>query len=386
MTIDSQSYAQLKQEIAGRIVADRAILDQLRAEIRPLRNETRRIQPRSTHSLSLVAADGGNNSLRFDPFLIHLVRVVDSKNHEYVLEAITPSTDIARLSRQQFHDDGSPRTQLGEMMDYLGVRDLQELSPMIRVIRGDASNRPVSLTWVKTYRELVEWAILFSKVRKYDSPDNTLIIYDGLLRSKSFEKGLFKQLRHGIVEGINHQFQQHQRRIYLAGIAKQSKVLDRYRLAMALEGILATGYPAYVAVPAELERKAHIRRDYVNIDDEDDEIGHESDFVGGAMYFVKFGDGARDPIWPVDIFRPQREYVQQVLGAMLVDAINGFPVPLYPHCLQKAHENAALVDFDFDILQNHIFDGIRHVLADEAPVLDTFRLQNTNPAQLRYES
>lgn len=198
MTIDTHSYAQLKHEIAERIVADRAILDQLRDEIRPLRGETRRIQPRSTHSLSLVAADGGNNSLRFDPFLIHLVRVVDSKNYEYVLEAITPSTNITRLSKQQFNDDGSPRTQLGEMMAYLDVTDLRDLSPMIR---SDNQSRPVSLTWVKTYRELVEWAILFSKVRKHDSPDNTLIIYDGLLRSKAFSDGLFKRFLLGIKEG-----------------------------------------------------------------------------------------------------------------------------------------------------------------------------------------
>ena len=383
MTIDTHSYAQLKNEIADRIVADRAILDQLRAEIRSLRGETRRIQPRSTHSLSLVAADGGNNSLRFDPFLIHLVRVVDSKNYEYVLEAITPSTNITRLSKQQFHEDGSPRTQLGEMMAYLDITDLRNLSPMIR---SDSQSRPVSLTWVKTYRELVEWAILFSKVRHHDSPDNTLIIYDGLLRSKAFSEGMFKKFLLGIEEGINYQYQQYNRKIYLAGVAKQSKVLDRYRLAMALEGILTTNYPAYIAVPATIEQKAHIKTDYIQEDDsEESEDEAFSDYVGGAMFFVKFGNGVRDPIWPVDIFRPQKGQAQQILGAMLTDAINGFPVPLYPHCLQKAHENAALVDFDFDILQNHIFDGIRTVLAEEAAVLDTFRLQNTNPAQLRYE-
>jgi hypothetical protein len=383
VTIDTQSYAQLKHEIAERIVADRAILDQLRDEIRPLRSETRHIQPRTTYSLSLVAADGGNNSLRFDPFLIHLVRVVDSKNNEYVLEAITPSTNVTRLSRQQFHDDGSPRTQLGEMMAYLDVTDLRELSPMIR---SDSPNRPASLTWVKTYRELVEWAILFSKARKHDSPDNTLIIYDGLLRSKAFSKGLFQRFLHGIQEGIDQQRQQYNRQIYLAGVAKQSKVLDRYRLAMALEGILTTSYPAYIAVPANIQRKAHTETDYIReVESEDSEDEVFSDYVGGAMFFVKFGSGVRDPIWPVDIFRPQKGQAQQILGAMLTDAINGFPVPLYPHCLQKAHENAALVDFDFDILQNHIFDGIRQVLAEEATVLDTFRLQNTNPAQLRYE-
>ena len=29
-------------------------------------------------------------------------------------------------------------------------------------------------------------------------------------------------------------------------------------------------------------------------------------FVGGKMHFVKFGNHAADPIWPVDIFLPQR--------------------------------------------------------------------------------
>ncbi len=32
-------------------------------------------------------------------------------------------------------------------------------------------------------------------------------------------------------------------------MAKHSKVLDRYRLAMRLEGVLDTPYPAYVEVP-----------------------------------------------------------------------------------------------------------------------------------------
>src|SRR5215472_24546 len=52
-------------------------------------------------------------------------------------------------------------------------------------------------------------------------------------------------------------------------------------------------------------------------------------------------------------------HAQIVLGSMLADAINGFPVPHYPRCLQKAHENATLVDFDFDVLQDFIDEGVR---------------------------
>lgn len=92
----------------------------------------------------------------------------------------------------------------------------------------------------------------------------------------------------------------------------------------------------------------------------------------------------RDPVWPVDIFVPQISQSQVILGSMLADAINGFPVPHYPWCLQKAHENAALVDFDFDILQDFIFEGVRATLGAGAGTLDTFQLQDADPAQRRY--
>jgi hypothetical protein len=68
----------------------------------------------------------------------------------------------------------------------------------------------------------------------------------------------------------------------------------------------------------------------------------------------------------------------------LADALNGFPVPFYPLCLQRAHENAALIDFDCCLLQDHILDSIRQLLGVEAIDLDTFRLQDLDPAQVRY--
>ncbi len=380
--IEPQSYAQLKQEIAERILADRTILDQLRAEIRPLRGEVRHIQPRTTTSISLVATDGGNNSLHFDPFLVEVVRIVDSNNNEYCLEAITPSTSIAELSGKQFHEDGNPRTALGEMMHYLGVHDLRQLSPRIR---GNRAGRPINPGWVKVYRELVEWAILFSLVKTKDFGSNTLIVYDGLLRSVVFAKGLFTKYLEGIQESIDRQWQQNRRKIYLAGVAKHSKVLSRYRLAMALEGILTTSYPAYVPIPREIERKAYLWQEYTRGSDVERKEGEGNDFAGGAMFFVKFGSGRRDPIWPIDIFLPQKDEAAHILGCMLADALNGFPVPYYPQCLQKAHAHATLADFDFDVFQNHIFDGIRQLLAEEASVLDTFRLQENDPSLRRYE-
>ena len=379
--IDPQSQAKMRQEISTRIEADYDLLRKLREEIRPLRNSVRRIQPRSTTSISLVGTDGGNNRIQFDPFLLQLVRVVDSSNNEYCLEAVTPTTDVARLSESQFDEHGVAATPLGRMMEALGARYLWELSPMIR--RND-DERPVSPSWVQVYMELVEWAILLSLVRDKDFGTDTLIVFDGLLRSKVFAGEKFAEYRRVLSEAVDAQWRENRRRVYLAGVAKHSKVLARYKLAMSLEGVLTTDYPAYVEVPPDIEAKAYVWAEYARGDDQAAQGGEANKFVGGKMFFVKFGPGPRDPIWPVDIFLPQSNQAQQIVGFMLADAEGGFPVPFYPQCLQKAHENAALVDFDFDILQDQVFDGLRDVLGDDAQALDTFRLQDGDVAQRRY--
>lgn len=377
--IDPVTQSQLKDAIADCIGTDQNILDNLRDEIRPLRQITQRIHPRSTTSISIVGTDGGNNQLQFDPFLIQLVRVVDSSNNQYCLEAVSPTTPIEILNQRQFASDGSPLTPLGEMMEFLEARTLPELSHMIRP-RDDG---PPSPTWVQVYRELFEWAILFSILDK-DFGTDTLIVYDGLLRSKVFAKDLFQRLRHGIDSRITHQWENSRRQIFLVGVAKHSKVLSRYRLAMALEGVLQTDYPAYVEVPRDVERRAYVWSEFARGDDEAGAGGEINKFVGGKMFLVKFGGHRRDPIWPVDIFESQKSKAQQILGSLLADTVNGFPVPHYPRCLQKAHENAALVDFDFDILQDYIYEGVRTALRGDASTLDTFQLQDADPSQRRY--
>ncbi len=379
--IDPDSHGQLRRTIAEQIQADSYLLDDLRAEIRPLRGGVRRIQPRSTTSMSLVAADGGNNSLQFDPFMVQLIRVVDSSNNEYCLEAVSPTSNIATLSAAQFDRSGEETTPLGLLMSDLGVGSIPQLSHMIRPADD---GRPRSPSWVQVYRELVEWATLYKILKTKDFGTDTIIVFDGLLRSKVFAGGHFKTFLQRVQEAIERQWSESRRRLYLVGVAKRSKVLDRYRLAMSLEGVLTTTYPAYVEVPREIEENAYVWSEYARGDDRELEGGEINRFVGGKMFLVKFGRGTRDPIWPVDIFLPQKDEAQSILGYLLADAVDGFPVPLYPRCLQKAHEAAALVDFDFDVLQDEIFVGVRKVLGTEAPVLDAFRLQDTDVAQRRY--
>ena len=110
---------------------------------------------------------------------------------------------------------------------------------------------------------------------------DTLIVFDGLLRSKVFAKEYFIRYREGIAEAINNHRSKNRRNIYLVGMAKHSKVLSRYRLAMALESIMRTNYPCYVEIPNDIEEKAYVWSEYARGDDQVAEGGELNKFVAG---------------------------------------------------------------------------------------------------------
>jgi len=377
--IEPESLDVLRKGLQERIQEDSRLLDELRQEVRPLRDRVVRIQPRSTTAISLVGTDGGNNRIEFDPFMVQLVRVVDSSRNEYWLEAVTPSSDIRELSQRHMGPDGKGLTPLGRMMEYVGAKHLWDLSPMI-----PEPPREAKPSWLQVYGELTEWAIVFTLVRDRHFGTDTVIMLDGFLRSKVFAGELFVAFRKGLLEGIEEQMKKNRRRLYLVGIAKHSKVLQRYRLAMALEGVLRQDYPCYVEVPRDLEAKAYVWSEYARGDEREVEGGEANKFVAGKMFFVKFGRRPHDPIWPVDLLIQQAGEAQRIIGYMLADAEEGFPVPFYPRCLQQAHENAALVDFDMDILQTQIVDAVRGVLGTHREVLDELQLIDADPSGRRY--
>ncbi len=371
---------QITQLLSERLESERGALNALRADARALAASVRAAQPRSTTSIAFVGTDGGNNQLRFDPFLVQLVRVVDSSNNSYVLDVIPPETNTDELGRAHLQD---PNSKLGGLMRALNVGSLSELSHFIP--RPDDVDRPSS--WVLSYRELTEWATLFYLVTEKDFGSDTLIVFDGLLRSKAFRGARFVEMMRKIAAAIEQQRKRSKRNIWLVGLSKHSQILERYRLAMNLERVLSMPQACWCEIPRDLEHKVYKFPEYARgmIERSSQDRGaEEAKFVAGKMFLARFGPHPHDPIWPVDIFEPQKDKASQIIGFLLADAICGFPVPYYPQCLQKAHENAAIVDFDFDVLQDCVIDGVKNALGSEQHVLEDFRLQTADPAQRRY--
>ena len=371
--IDPKSLEEIKVSVERAIEEDQGILESLRADVRLLKTRTRRIQPRSATAISLVGTDGGNNKIQYDPFLIQLIRVVDSNENEYFVDVITPTTSNEELDTRHFNSDGSAKTALGRMAEYLGLRSVSKLSGVF--------SKPVELrstSWVQVYREMVEWAVLLDLVQTKDFGSDTVILFDGFLRSKMFSKGLFGKFREGLEKGIENQFRSSKRRIYIAGIAKHTKFLQKYRLAMAIEGVMRVTYPCYIEVDTEIAKKAYIWAESITGGSEGEE------FVAGQMYLVKFGKSPRDPVWAIDFLKSQTDDAQKIFGYLLNDSIEGFPIPYYPMCLQKAHEHAALIDFDMDIMQTTVYEALIKVLGENSQTMDELALQETDPSTRRY--
>lgn len=372
---DPDQLPELQRLVREATRGDAGLLDDVLSQVMLLR-PVQTIQARNTNSISLVASDGGNNRLEFNPFSLMVVRVVDTYGVEQFLDVISPNTDTVALGQR--HLDRA--TPLGTMMRDLGVTSLAELSPMI-------SEERKSRGWPLVYRDLCEWAVLYDLVCNATWGSDTVIIRDGLLRAKIFAKDLFIRLYGMLREAIERTRRERRRNIFLVGIAKHSRVIERYRLAMAIADTFPAGHPCYVAVPPDIQGKVYDTwPEYIRLPDDDAGDGEKPKFNMGAMHLVRFGALSADPVWTVDLLQFQADSAQQIFGSVVSDAQQGFPVPCYPHCLQEADRHAQVVDLDLAILQRALEDAVREqVPVSRRPVFDAQVLSAVDPAAVRYQ-
>jgi hypothetical protein len=364
----AEQLPELRRKIRAQAALDARVLDDLTRQARELAPHVRPIRPHMATAVALTAADGGNNSVAFNPFELQVIRVVDSQGKELFLDVVSPGTDMEELSRSHVETG----TALGRMMADLHAARLSDLSSMM-------TGR--SVRWIEVYRDLCEWATLYDLIAHHDFATDTLIVRDGLLRTTIFTRDTLVRLGTLIKAAIDRQARENHRRIWLAGLAKKSRVLDHYRLAMSLAGIFDRGTPCFVPVPRHLQDRVYrLNAGYLREPDE----AQATENIG-VMYFVRFGPHAGDPIWTADLLAWQQGDAQAVFGRLQADAAAGFPVPFYPFSLQQADAHSRVADLDVDIIEDSLVSAVRdHVGPDKRHVVDALRLATQNVAARRY--
>jgi len=357
MSLANFDLGKLREKVMQAYRADDPLLAKFRQYATRLKNDIKPLRSYSVNAVSFVSADGGDNRLIFNPAIVELVRVVDSRGNECALDAVASSAPLDELEKR-----AAPGTDVGvgplqRLCGDLG-KNLKSMSYLIR-----AAGTPGKSTGaMRCYRDIVEWAVMYDLITNpgIQWGGDTILVRDGLLRTKSFSREVFPLIDQKFRDGVTaHKVRNVN--LALVGVAKQSAVLGRLAVALELEGTFHKDYPCYVKVPQDIEEDCYNfdrtwLDTYETSEPEDD--GHRLYQSLGNMYLAKFGDRALDPVWPVDIAVWQIGQAEKILGQLTVDAQQGFPIPDYPMCIQRAHDYAKLTGIEIEVLQDLLVQGM----------------------------
>lgn len=369
MALADYNLEEIKKRIYEAYQNEDPIIQKFRAYAKTLSNLIKPIRPYSVNAVSFVSSDGGDNRLFFNPAVIELVRVVDSRGNQCAVDAIASNTNVKELNERVREDSPLLVEPLKRLCKDIDIHEVEKLSYLL-----GGFGQGKSTGAVRCYRDIVEWAVLYDLIVNYEWGSDTIIVRDGLLRTKSFKRELFPKIDEKIRKGIEN----HSRKnvnIAIVGVAKQSAVLSRLAVALELEGVFHKPYPCYAKVPDEIEADCYNfdrtwLDTYESIEEFNEDIDDGKDKKPllyqsmGQMYLVKFGDRPFDPVWPVDIASWQIPEADRIVGQLTVDAQQGFPIPDYPMCIQKAHDYAQVNGLEVSILQDILFEGITQNLTD----------------------
>lgn len=361
MALAEDNFEQIRNRVQSAYETEEPVIRKFRDFAKRIKNDIKPIRPYSVNAVSFVSADGGDNRLYFNPAVIELVRVVDSRGNQCALDAIAGNAKYESLDERGKSGNPLMVAPLQKLCSDLNVT-VTQLSYLLKGL-GEPGK---STGAVRTYRDIVEWAVLYELLHKEWGSD-TIIVREGLLRTKSFKRQLFPKIDKKIREICASHKKKHVD-VSIVAVAKQSAVLSRLAVALELEETFHKPYPCYVEVPSDIEADCYsFDRTWLDTleTSEPNEDGNYLYQSMGKLYLVKFGDRPFNPVWPVDIAEWDAHDAPRIIGQLLNDSQPGFPIPDFPQSVQKAHDFAKVNGIEISVLQDILFNGITQNLSPQ---------------------
>jgi hypothetical protein len=187
-------------------------------------------------------------------------------------------------------------------------------------------------------RELMEWAAL---LKLASQPPVKLLVRDGLLRSVLLTDAVFQRLR------AKFEAQTAKHGHLLVGVAKRSRVLSYLSMALGLNESFSDGEPAYLLIPAEMERQA---------------APAQYRWIGsramGLLHIARLDRGEGVPLMPVDVAAWQTARIDEAMSLLNESAHASFPLRGYPQALVQAHENARMGGLEIEMLESLLLQRV----------------------------
>jgi hypothetical protein len=384
MALAQDNFEDIKKRVSDAYQHEEPIISKFREYARRLKNDVKQIRTYAVNAVSFVSSDGGDNRLYFNPAVIELVRVVDSRGNQCALDAIAGNSKVSDFNQRA--EAGS--SLLVEPLRKLCVDLNLNVEGLSYLLKG-IGQQGKSTGAIRVYRDIVEWAVLYDLMRYRDWGSDTIIVREGMLRTKSFKREVFPSID-SLFRASHETHKQKNVLVSIVGVAKQSAVLSRLSIALELEETLHKAFPCYVQVPSDIEADCY-NFDRTWLDTlQTSEANEDGDFRYqslGKLFLVKFGDRPFDPVWPVDIAEWQVSEADKIIGQLANDARPGFPIPDFPMCVQKAHDFAKVNGLELDILQDILFDGItRNLSEEEREKIMRMKYLGQNLTNIRYRN
>lgn len=362
MALAESNFKEIRDRILNAYKNEDPVFEKFRKYARELKGNLKPIRKYSVNAVSFVSADGGDNRLYFNPSVIELVRVVDSRGNQCALDAIAGNSNESIFDDRL--DESSPLLvkPLQRLCKDLGMNVL-DLSYLLKGI-GEPGK---STGAVRIYRDIVEWAVLYDLLKYREWGSDTIIVREGMLRTKSFKLTVFPEIDR-LIREAQKKLEEDNVTVSIVGVAKQSAVLSRLAVALELEGSLYKPFPCYVKVPDDIAADCY-NFDHTWLDTLEDSVpdeqGQHRYQAMGKLFLVKFGNRPYDPVWPVDVAEWQVDQADKILGQLTEDAQPGFPIPDFPMCVQKAHDFAKVSGLELSVLQDILYQGVTQNLSNE---------------------
>ena len=333
------------------------LLENQKEKVERLRERVRRlefvpVEPTGAYMpITFKSLDGGIFNLHFDPFEFDIVEVADS-NGNVKLKFAAPAGNFD--SREELEPVLQDLNDNHIIKNFLGIMNRKSLQDVSEIL----TNRRVLM-------EISELACIFDMVTSAPEDHGTIILKDGLLRTKTIKAELILALKERLAEKRN--------RVKVVGVAKTSRLVFLLQAAILCEKIFPEGQIGYVKIPLDLENMAYRWSSRGRLRPGKPE---RLEYAFGSLYIAKLSK-ARNMFVTVEI--PERfdgggqiysdMDTAEIMGYLAKDAMYSYPVMGYPQTIMKAHEFAARLGLPSSILRDRIMSDL---------------IENTDPALAEY--
>lgn len=310
-------------------------LNNLRDEVKQLRFVP--IEPAGSYMpISFKSFDGGMFNLHFDPFEFDIVKVADSHGN-MKMNFAAPAGDLDDDDElEAILTDLNANPIIQNFLSLVGMNSLKEMTEIL-------TNR-------ETLMELAEFACIFNAVMQAPDDSKTLVLRDGLLRTKKIKSELIPKLKEVLAQKRNH--------VRVVGVAKKSRVVFLLKAALICERVFPRDQIGYVEIPLKLENMAYrwSGRGLLS-----SERATTLNYAFGSLYVAKLSR-PRDLLITIEIPRVadngapiySNGDVIEILGHLAKDSTHSYPVLGYPQTIMRAHEFATSLGLPASILRDKI--------------------------------